>query len=144
MLILLVFIFILGLVCDFVEILREMMKVGMIICRLNLVYRIYEVSLSNNFYWLIKLIEIMYQGILSFVIDYWQFKYMYLVLLKLIWFFMYMYFYKCFIFMKFELLFLIDLNQVNLDMLFVIKVFMVEKIMYFIINEDQYSREKFI
>lgn len=115
MLILLVFIFILGLVCDFVEILREMMKVGMIICRLNLVYRIYEVSLSNNFYWLIKLIEIMYQDILSFVIDYWQFKYMYLVLLKLIWFFMYMYFQKCFIFMKFELLFLIDLNQVNLD-----------------------------
>lgn len=41
-----IFILILGLVCDFVEILREMMKVGMIICRLNLVYRIYEVSLN--------------------------------------------------------------------------------------------------
>lgn len=60
-----------GLACDSVETLREMMKAGMTICRLNLAYRTHEVSLSNNFHWLTKLIEIMYQGILSLAIDYW-------------------------------------------------------------------------
>lgn len=71
MLTLLVLIFIPGLACDSVETLREMMKAGMTICRLNLAYRTHEVSLSNNFHWLTKLIEIMYQGILSLAIDFW-------------------------------------------------------------------------
>lgn len=44
---LLVLIFIPGLACDSVETLREMMKAGMTICRLNLAYRTHEVSLNQ-------------------------------------------------------------------------------------------------
>lgn len=36
-----------GLACDSVETLREMMKAGMTICRLNLAYRTHEVSLNQ-------------------------------------------------------------------------------------------------